>query len=88
MTLGKSLKLTSRQAQIAEMVFWEWSDATIAENLGVSQRSVKRNVKGIKSRLEVQSRIGIALAWERARQKAVGPKVTHDRATVPTEALV
>ncbi len=55
--------LTSRQAEVADLVAAGRTNAEVAERLGISIKSVERHVTDILSRWEVRSRFDLAHRW-------------------------
>lgn len=63
----KNEGLTDREWEVAEGVWEEKTAQQIAEELGISDRTVETHVGHIKDKLGVDSLVGIALHVERNR---------------------
>jgi DNA-binding CsgD family transcriptional regulator len=61
------LGLTHRQGEIAEAVWRDLSNKEIGERLHCSALTIKAHLERIRLILGAKSKVGVALAWERAR---------------------
>jgi len=55
--------LTPRELQIAELISLEYLNKEIADKLGISIETVKNHIRHIQEKLNVKSKVGIAVWW-------------------------
>ena len=57
--------LTKRESQIIKMIHGEMGNRDISEALGIALETVETHIRNIKDALTIESRIGLALWYER-----------------------
>jgi len=65
--------LSPREHQVAELVAQEWRNREIAQQLGISIRTVEVYVASLIRKLEAGSRVGVAVRFAALRQQSLPP---------------
>jgi DNA-binding NarL/FixJ family response regulator len=61
--------LTPREWEVVELLQLEFTDKEIARELGIGAETVKRHLSTIREKLDVVSRVGIAMRVNDIKQK-------------------
>jgi DNA-binding CsgD family transcriptional regulator len=79
--VGKLLRLTPRQLAVAELLCAEYSQKDMARQLGVCVDTVRTHLRGLYTRLQVRSRVGVVIRLVLAERELPGT----ERLPVPVE---